>query len=166
MQLSRYVPLVVALGTLLTGCDRGTVADPDFVAVESAGLLAACALEPERQFDGWIGVAGGTLKGNGVSMTIPPGALPAATHFRVRIPSSPYAEAEIHADGQEHYQFLQPVVIAIDYDRCGTPIGTLTAWHIDPDTHVLLENMGGVNDVINRRVSFSTMHLSGYAIAN
>ena len=171
MGRSRCVPLafVAIAGTVLAACDQTHVADPpgqDYVRIESGGLLAACQLNPEVEFTGSAGVAGAVLAGGGVTMTIPAGALLNATSFHVRIPSSPYAEVEIHADGQEHYQFLQPVVIAIDYSRCGTPSGDLTAWHIDPETKALLEDMGGVNDVLNQRVIFSTMHLSGYAIAN
>jgi hypothetical protein len=171
MVRSRCVPLafVAVAGTVLAACHQAHVADPagqDYVRVESGELLAACQLNPAVEFTGSAGIAGGTLAGAGVAITIPAGALSTATSFHVRIPSSPYAEVEIHADGQEHYQFMQPVVIAIDYSRCGTPSGDLTAWHIDPETKALLEDMGGVNDVLNQRVIFSTMHLSGYAIAN
>lgn len=170
MVRSRCVPLVfVALaGMVPAACDQAQVADPagqDYLRVES-GLLSACQLNPAVEFTGTAGIAGGTLAGGGVTMTIPAYALSKATTFDVRIPSSPHAEVEIHADGEEHYQFLQPVVIAIDYSHCDTPSGDLTAWHIDPVTKALLEDMGGVNDVLNRRVIFSTMHLSGYAIAN
>ena len=171
MGRSRCVPLafVAIAGMALAACDQAHVADPagqDYVRIESGGLLAACQLNPAVEFTGSAGIAGGTLAGGGVSVTIPAGALLNATSFHVRIPSSPYAEVEIRANGQDHYQFMQPVVIAIEYSRCGTPTGDLTAWHIDPETKALLEDMGGVNDVLNRRVIFSTMHLSGYAIAN
>lgn len=167
MQLSRCVPLVVLASTVLAACDHvAPVADPDYELVEPAALLAVCALEPEQEFTGWAGASGATLGGGGVAVTIPAGAVLQPTQFLIRIPSTPYAEVEIHANGQEHYQFHEPVVISIDYSRCGTPAGNLSAWHIDPDTKALLENMGGVNDVLNERVLFSTMHLSGYAIAN
>ncbi|MGH7447013.1 MAG: hypothetical protein ACREK1_00130 [Longimicrobiales bacterium] len=167
MQLSRCVPLAVILaGTVLGACNHAPVADPDYVRVESDVLLAACELEPEKEFTGWAGLAGATLSGGGISLTVPEGALLQPTEFRIRIPSSPYAEVEIHANGQEHYQFLLPVVISIDYSQCDTTSGDLTAWQIDPETKALLENMGGVNDVLNQRVTFSTTHLSGYAIAN
>jgi hypothetical protein len=42
---------------------------------------------------------------------------------------------------------------------------TLTVWHINPQTKQLLTNMGGVNDAGLRRITFTTDHLSGYAIA-
>lgn len=171
MSLSRCVPLTLIAATcaILAACDHTRVAEPageDYVGLEASVLLAVCQLEPAVEFMGTAGLAGGTLTGAGVTMSIPAGALTKSTSFLVRIPSSPHAEVEIRANGQEHYQFAQPVVIAIDYDRCGTPSGELTAWHIDPVTKELLEEMGGVNDVVNQRVIFSTMHLSGYAIAN
>lgn len=167
MQRSRCVPLAVIMaGAVLGACDHAPVADPDYVRVGSDALLAACQLEPEKEFTGWAGLTGATLSGGGVAVTVPAGAVLEPTKFRIRIPSSPYAEVEIHANGQEHYQFLLPVVITIDYSRCATTSGDLTAWQIDPTTKVLLENMGGVNDVLNQRVTFSTTHLSGYAIAN
>jgi hypothetical protein len=42
---------------------------------------------------------------------------------------------------------------------------TLTVWHINPQTKQLLTNMNGVNDAALRRITFTTDHLSGYAIA-
>src|SRR5205823_440230 len=43
----------------------------------------------------------------------------------------------------------------------------LLGWHIDPVTHDLLEEMGGVvDDKISRHITFTTGHLSGYAVAN
>jgi hypothetical protein len=161
--------LIAATCAVLAACDNAPFAEPageEYVKLGAGELLAACQLEPAVEFMGSAGIAGGTLSGGGVTMSIPAGALTKSTSFLVRIPSSPYAEVEIRANGQDHYQFAQPVVIAIDYDRCGTPSGELTAWHIDLETKELLEEMGGVNDVVNQRVIFSTMHLSGYAIAN
>ena len=171
MTRSRCVPLafVALASTVLAACDQAQVADPagqDYVRIESGGLLSACQPNPAVEFTGSTGVLGGTLAAGGVTMAIPAGALLNSTSFHLRIPSSPHAEVEIHADGQEHYQFMQPVIIAIDYSGCGSPSGDLRVWHIDPVTKALLEDMGGVNDVANQRVIFSTMHLSGYAIAN
>jgi hypothetical protein len=169
MRRSRYVPLALLVGVsaLATACDRGPLSDPvdDYSALDAPALLSACAVAPEASASAVIGLLGGTISAGGVTMTVPPGAVLGATEFNIHVPASPYAEVEIHADGQDHFQFLAPVVIAMGYSRCSTS-GPLTAWHIDPDTRSFLENMGGVNDAANRRVIFSTLHLSGYAIAN
>lgn len=171
MRLSKCVPpvmLIAAMGVMASCGER--VADPltesGYVHVEGRGVLSLCQVAPSAQVTGVVGPTGGSLAAGGVSMTLPPGAVLHDTEFRLHVPSSPHAEVEIHANGQDHFQFDAPVVIAMDYSRCGTPTGTLSAWHIDPETKALLEDMGGVDDVVNRRVVFSTMHLSGYAIAN
>lgn len=169
MRRSRYVPLALLVSVAaLSACDRPT-ADPmvdGYERIAPGGLLALCQVNPAFEVTGSVGVPGGTLTGMGVSMVVPAGAVAGPTEFHLYTPSSPYAEVEISANGQEHFQFLLPVVISIAYDDCGTPSGALGAWHIDPESKTLLEYMGGVNDVVNRRVVFSTMHLSGYAIAN
>jgi hypothetical protein len=170
MRRSRCVPLalLIAASGVPLACDQAPIADPLEHAeyVESGGLLSACAVASSTSARAVIGVAGGSVRTGGVTMTVPAGAVQGSTEFRLHVPSSQYAEVQIHANGQEHFQFLAPVVITMDYSRCNAPSGVLTAWHIDPDTKALLENMGGVNDVVNQRVIFSTMHLSGYAIAN
>ena len=169
MGRSRYVPLaLLAAAVSLSACD-GPSADPmvdGFERIAPGGLLALCEVNPAAEVTGSVGPLGGTLIGSGVSMVIPAGAVSRSTRFRLYTPSSPYAEVEITANGQDHFQFSLPVVISIEYDDCGTPTGTLGVWHIDPESKTLLEFMGGVNDVLNRRVVFSTTHLSGYAIAN
>jgi hypothetical protein len=172
MRRSRYVPLVAAIAAsaVLAACDQARVADPvhetDYEGVELRGLLSACTVAPSAKATAIIDALGGSVSVAGVTLTLPAGAVDEATEFRVHVPSSTHAEVEIRANGQEHHQFLSPVVIAMDYSRCSTPSGELAVWHIDPQTKALLENMGGVNDVLNQRVIFSTMHLSGYAIAN
>jgi hypothetical protein len=139
---------------------------PGYVALESRGLLSACAAAPAQKASATIGVLGGSLSVGGVTMTVPAGAVAGPTVFRLHVPSSTYAEVEIRANEQDHYQFAAPVVIAMDYSRCTVSSGDLAVWHIDPVTKTLLERMGGVNDLLNQRMIFSTMHLSGYAIAN
>lgn len=171
MRLSRCVPLalVMAASGISTACDRPAAADPtgqtEYEQVGSRRLLSACAVAPSVKASAVIGAAGGSVSAGGVTFTVPAGAVAGPTEFRVHVPSSQYAEVNIQADGQEHYQFLAPVVVSMDYSRC-TAVEPLAVWHIDPVTKALLENMGGVNDALNQRMIFSTMHLSGYAIAN
>ncbi|HEX6134100.1 MAG TPA: hypothetical protein VFZ24_09055 [Longimicrobiales bacterium] len=168
MPRSSCVPLLLILAgaSAIGGCGRSPAAEPDYVPVASRGLLSLCQTQPEVEVTGTAGADGGYFEGGGVTVSIPPGALAEPTGFEMRVPSSPHAEVEIRADGQDHFRFLLPVIISISYDDCATPAGTLAAWHIDPETKVLLEKMGGVDDVVHRRIVFSTMHLSGYAIAN
>ena len=168
MRRSRYVPLALTflVAVAAAGCDGAPAAAPEYSRIGDVELLAACAPAAEQTVTVTAGTAGAHLTGAGIELAIPAGALAGPTQFEVRVPASTYAEVEIRANGQDHFQFLLPVVISIGYDRCGTPSGQLSAWHIDPETKVLLENMGGVHDEVNRRVTFSTMHLSGYAIAN
>lgn len=168
MRRSRYVPLAIAIGMAITSaCDRSPAGTPDYVPLDGPTLLAACKVAPASSVTGTIGPAGGVLSLGGASLLVPAGALLTDTRFEVTVPSSPFAEVEIRADGHDHFRFQAPVVIAIDYSECNaTATAKLTAWHIDPDTKQLLENMGGVDDKVARRVMFSTMHLSGYAIAN
>lgn len=172
MPRSSCVPLalLMAVGGVVAACDQAPVAEPlgqdDYVAVQPRTLLSACTVAPSAKASKVIGLEGGAVSVAGVTMTVPAGAVLQDTEFRIHVPSSTYAEAEIRANGQDHYQFQAPVVIAMDYTRCSTSAGPLAVWHIDPETKALLENMGGVDDVLNQQMTFSTMHLSGYAIAN
>jgi hypothetical protein len=164
------VPLAGLAGLLLlAACDHTPAAEPVGDAAQfalAAPELLVCPNTESTRVTGRVGLLGGVLKGSGVEVVIPAGALSGLTDFELTVPASPYAEVEITANGHEHFQFLRPVVIALDYSRCGHVPLLLTVWHIDPATHTPLENMGGVNDVLGKRVIFSTNHLSGYAIAN
>jgi hypothetical protein len=164
MSGSKYVPLVLLACAALAACEQPASAPYDRI---DTGVLAVCAPSEEQAVRGTAGIDGGVIATRGAAVVIPAGALEAETTFTVRVPTSRYAEIEVTANGQEHFNFLRPVTIAIDYSRCGTaPSATATVWHIDPATKALLEDMHGVHDVANSRVVFSTMHLSGYAIAN
>jgi hypothetical protein len=167
MSGSKCVPLaLVVCAVALGACERQTASAPEYGRID-ASALAVCAPSEERVVSATVGVDGGVVAGVGASVEIPEGALAEATTFTVRVPSSRFAEIEVTANGQQQFNFLRPVTIAIDYSRCGsTPSTTATVWHIDPATKAFLEDMHGVNDVAASRVIFSTMHLSGYAIAN
>jgi hypothetical protein len=169
MSGSKCVPLaLLACATFITACDRTSdAAAPDYDRV-SHGTLALCSAAPERVYTFTAGADGAHFSVQGALVAIPPGALDAATEFTVRVPQSQFAEVEITANGQQQFNFMRPVTIGIDYGRCSTvsALSALTVWHIDPASKLFLEDMGGVNDTANKRVLFSTMHLSGYAIAN
>ena len=87
----------------------------------------------------------------------------------VTVPASKYMEVEISVAGSEHFTFELPVVVTLSYDRCTRSAADLlpmTAWYIDSETKDLLAPMGGMDDKVARTVTFTTGHLSGYAIAN
>ncbi|NIR59037.1 MAG: hypothetical protein GWO02_05710 [Gammaproteobacteria bacterium] len=85
------------------------------------------------------------------------------------MPESRYLEIDLRADGQEHFEFVEPVEVTIGYTRCARhdlDQHSLSAWEIDPDTKVLLEGMPSRDDKDHRAVTFTTTHFSNFAIAN
>jgi hypothetical protein len=77
-------------------------------------------------------------------------------------------EVDIRANNFTSFLFNSPISVSIDYSRCdpaSTDGRALSVWHIDEQSKALLQNMGGVNDPVARKITFSTPHLSGYAIA-
>jgi hypothetical protein len=168
---------VIAI-TLAAACTDSTtapgnrVARPQLAAAtdgDFSGQLLACPTDSPLRARRTIGVLGGTIVAGGSSITIPAGAVLEPTQFEVEVPASRYMEVEIHAVGQEHYEFLLPALITIDYSRCASdaiPPGViLTGVHINSDTESILDIMGGVNDLLLEQLTFPTGHLSGYAIA-
>lgn len=115
-----------------------------------------------------VGVLGGTVSIGATSITIPAGALSLPTLITVTVPAGQYMEVDINANNLTSFLFNLPVSVTIDYSRCdaaSTAGQTLSVWHIDTWTKALFENMGGVNDSTQQSITFSTPHLSGYAIA-
>jgi hypothetical protein len=114
-------------------------------------------------------VLGGIVSLGNTKISIPAGALLQPTLIQVRLPASQYMEVDVSANGLLSFLFKRPVSVTIDYSRCpasATDGAALTVWHIDSATKELLENMGGTNDASARTITFSTGHLSGYAVAN
>lgn len=166
MSGSKCVPLALVVCAAMTAACDAPAAAPQYDRIDT-GALAVCAPSQDHEIRASVGVDGGVIGAQGATVVIPAGALAGETAFTLRIPSSRFAEIEVKANGQDHFNFLRPVTIAIDYGRCGSaPSAAATVWHIDPATKAFLEDMHGVNDIANRRVIFSTLHLSGYAIAN
>jgi uncharacterized membrane protein YfcA len=115
-----------------------------------------------------IGVLGGTVSAAGSLISLPAGALLTGALIRVTVPASTYMEVDVTANDLLTFLFAKPVTITIDYSRCPTSVTagkTLSVWHINTQTKVLIQNMNGVNDPVQRKMSFTTDHLSGYAIA-
>ena len=103
-----------------------------------------------------------------IQVIVPANAVLAPTSFTLTVPASNYLELDVKADGADHFVFQRPVTVAIDYGRCGLPPlhGALSAWNIDPDTKALLEEMPSVDTQLTHTIVFSTIHFSGYAVAD
>lgn len=134
----------------------------------SSPRLLYCPSSETQTASGLIGSLGGTLSLQGTSVTIPGGALLDDTSVELTIPAGPYMEVDLSVNNGQHINFLQPVVVTIDYSRCNrwsTLFKALSVWNIDQDTKDLLENMGGVDNKLTQSITFVTPHFSGFAIA-
>jgi len=146
-------------------------AQPAHIANRDAatGLqLLSCPAADAQQTTGLLGLLGGTLSVAGNSLRIPLGGLLSLQQFQIVVPASNYMEVDVHAVGLTSFLFQSPASITIDYSRCvdSIPQGAqLRAVYIDSDTKAILEDMGGANDSLAHRITFSTPHLSGYAVA-
>lgn len=133
-----------------------------------APALASCPTTETHSAQRTIGIFGGSVSAGGTTIDIPAGAVAWPTRFEVTVPASNYMEVAINAKGHDHYQFLLPVTIAIDYSRCDSTVADslLAVFHIDEVLKTLLAVMPGTDDKTRHRFTFLTDHLSGYAIAN
>lgn len=147
------------LGLLAAACGEPTSNRPQAV-------LVACAASTTQTSAATLGVTGGVVTTAGSSIRIPPGALAEPTLITLTVPASPNMQIDITAGSAEHFTFLLPVTITIDYSRCAN-IGTrsISVWYIDALARTLLERLPAIDDRAQRRVTFVTGHLSSYAIA-
>ncbi|MGH7463738.1 MAG: hypothetical protein ACREK1_01100 [Longimicrobiales bacterium] len=137
-------------------------------AISSGPVLVECPTAETRSVSGTLDLLGGTIRLDGHSLTLPVGALLLPTEFTLTVPASRFVEVHVTANGQHGFEFLETAAITISYERCtrnNIAGGGLTAYKIDPATKALLKHMGGIDDTLLRRVTFSTDSLSGYAIA-
>ena len=164
------VLLVVSLAAV--GCDGAgdALLAPDAPLLAASGsTLVECPVSETRSVTRTLLPTGGEIELDGHRMTVPPGAIEFLTTFTLTAPKSNYVEIEIHAQGAEHFTFLDDVSITISYDRCtrsNINQSALTAWYIDSGTKALISEMGGTDDKLARTVTFDSDHLSGFAIAN
>jgi hypothetical protein len=137
--------------------------------VQGAPTLLACPSTGTQTITGVVGLLGGTLSLGPTKISIPLGAVLEPTLFQIVIPESQYMEVDVHAVGLTSFLFKRPVQVTIDYSRCADeaiPAGAqLQGVYIDGETKAVLQQMGGVDDHDSRRITFSTPHLSGYAVA-
>jgi hypothetical protein len=164
---------IAALGTL-GACGEQPTKPADPVANNLLGLfssgprLVECQTDESISTEGSIGPLGGILSIGGTSVAIPEGALLDPINVRLTIPASKYVEVEIRAGDYEHFVFELPISVTIDYWRCTRSdvlFKPLSAWYINSQTKALEENMLGIDNKLTRSVTFTTPHLSGYAIA-
>jgi hypothetical protein len=135
----------------------------------SAPSLLNCPAGATQSVTSTIGPLGGLLAVGNTRVLIPANAVLAPTEFTLTVPSSRYVEIEVTAAGSEHFLFELPVTVTIDYSRCSRSnidLRPLTVWNIDPATKALLEPMPSVDNKLTRSVLFTTLHFSGYAVAD
>jgi hypothetical protein len=131
--------------------------------------LVQCPAVATETATGLIGPLGGVLAAGNTQVLIPADAVLFPTSFTLTVPASPYAEIEVTPAGGTHFIFAIPVVVTIDYGRCGRPElddRPLSVWNIDTESKALLEGMGGIQDKLTHTITFTTAHFSGYAVAD
>ena len=134
--------------------------DSGLVACPSASTQSGAAL---------ILPLGGTVSVAGSSVILPTGAVTVPTIISLRLPASAYMEMELRAAGLDVFVFELPLTVVMDYSRCASAAldaKPLRVWQIDPATKEKIADMGGVDSKQSHTVTFTTGHLSGYAIAN
>jgi hypothetical protein len=149
-----------------TGTD--TTETPDTTGISQRRLIECPTTQPVSSSLIISNLLGGVVSAAGSSILIPPLALSVPTLITLTVPASTFMEIEIRANDLASFLFRSNVVVTIDYSRCAPSVTqgkTLTVWQIDTQTKALIENMNAVNDPANRRMTFTTNHLSGYAIA-
>jgi hypothetical protein len=166
--------VAVALAAALTACSEPTTAPPSAAPpvslneTETSASLLRCQWTFFDITWGFVGPLGGLLSLDGHSISVPPLALDRLVFITLRTPSTRFIEVEARVNGQDHFQFAQPITVTLDYSRCRSwELGPepVTVWQIDPETKAFIRDMGGVDDRANKRISFTTDHFSGYAVA-
>jgi hypothetical protein len=137
--------------------------------VQGAGAtLIECPPAATLTTKALIGPLGGVVAAGNTIVVVPADAVLFPTTFTLTVPSSKYVELDVKVEGVEHFTFAKPVNVTIDYGRCGGVIDntTLSVWNIDPLTKDLLERMVSVDNKLARTITFTTLHFSGYAVAD
>lgn len=169
--LRRIRPLsLFALVAAATACaDTGplTVGDAPSRAVVGAPTPLVCAAVPDASATRLLGVAGGSLQLNGHALSLPEGAVAELTEFNLAVPASDRVEVQVRAGATQHFTFLTPVTLTLDYSRCTDDElagKTLRIFYWDRATGEFLQDMGGTDDRTNRRIEAKTDHLSDYVV--
>jgi len=160
--------LIVLLASISCGEERATEPSSESLSLSDSPALIPCPTLRTIRTQALVTPLGGVVSLGGTSITIPAGGVRLPTLLSVTIPASRYMEIRVRANGLTHFLFEQPVSITLDYSRCKRPIfdnRPLEVWYIDAATKELLENMNGVDDKTTKSITFTTGHLSNYAVA-
>jgi hypothetical protein len=131
--------------------------------------LIKCDTEESATSTALVTPLGGLVSVGGTSVLIPAGALLSDATVTISVPASKYMRVDVSVEGFDHFVFEQPVTVTVDYSRCTDPnlnLTPLTAWYVDFGTKRLLEAMPSVDNKLTKTVTFTTGHLSGYALAD
>jgi hypothetical protein len=153
----------------ITPGDQSIISLPLPDTGSASATLITCPAASPVSTSAVIGPLGGILALGNTRVVIPLSAVLFPTKFTLTIPASNLAEIDVSAEGTSHYLFRLPIAMAIDYSRCNTPqldSKSLSVWNIDPQSKQLLEQMIGVDEKLTHTVIFTTIHLSGYAVAD
>ena len=116
-----------------------------------------------------VGGALGEVILGGNRIIVPADALPVGLWVvTLTAPASKYVEIEATVNGLPGFTFSAPIEVVIDYSRCtrsNIDREPLRVWYIDSVTKQFLADMGGVDDKDARKITFTTDHFSGYAVA-
>ena len=154
---------------ILAACespDPAGYAGAEVAADGSPVTLMECASNEADSALGVLGPLGGLLQLGGHRVDVPLGGVLKPTLFTLSTPVSQYMVVDVSAYGLPEFWFHRPIKVTIDYSRCDEDAVPSGVWYIDHDTGELLENMGGVNDPVRRQITFTTSHLSAYALAD
>ncbi len=168
--------LVVAAACALTACAERQPTTPTeppaarpLLGLPSGPALVECPTTVTKSTSGTFDALGGTLSLDGSSVFLPLDALLEPTTIKLTIPASKYMEIGVNANDADHFFFEKPILITIDYSRCDRSdvlLKPLNVWQIDPESKTLIEKMTVIADnKLTRQITFTTIHLSGYAIA-
>lgn len=172
---NRFIPLFLctALALTLAHCSESAPTTPAAAPTFSLSrvgahhdLLDCPGGDDDAVATEVIGPKGGRLTLGKFAMVVPPGAVPETTTFVLRVPEANVLKVKIRARGEQHYTFLAPVQITLDYSRCRTNPSDPTAWYVDESSNAELEQMPGFNNSMAETFTLQTGHLSGYALAN
>ena len=162
------VTLITSCGGALSPTD-GAAGSRRLLRNDTVPSLVECPTNTTVQTTATVGLLGGVLNLAGTTVTIPVGALLGPTTIVLTIPASRYMEIDVSVPGIDHFLFEKSILVTMDYSRCNrndllfTP---LQVWHIDTETKALLEQMPSIDSKLTQTITFSTGHLSGYALAN
>jgi hypothetical protein len=166
--LRRATAGLIVLASLSCGEERATEPSSESPALAVGPALLQCPTNQASTTQAIVTSLGGVVRLGNTSISIPSGSVVLPTLITVTIPASKYVEVEVRANQLVHFVFQQPVSITIDYSRCNRSNIDQTpaqAWYIDAVTKQMLENMNGVDNKATQSITFTTGHLSNYAVA-